>query len=221
MIKINTRLHRKECQHEVSTCLVEKTVTLPQAEFAECKENLLADYDFIEANIDSMYTEIGGVCHCLLVLGEGYDDGILVLSEGYHFAKYSAYIPNAKQMVQMHEAQTQSPAVSKLKDLIGCCRWEDVHLVHTDIDNSPTTISELSMDGFTEEGRKAWADVLNADVARVFTGVYGLQIELFHVKADRLDDFSRMMAGYCSHEDYMTWINDESIDLDRGLRQDQ
>lgn len=121
----------------------------------------------------------------------------------------------------MHEAQAQSPAVNKLKDLIGCCRWEDVHLVHTDIDNSPTTISELSMDLFTEEGRKAWADVLNADVARVFTGVYGLQIELFHVKADRLDDFSFMMSGYCSHEDYMTWINDESIDLDRGLRQDQ
>jgi hypothetical protein len=67
---------------------------------------------------------------------------------------------------------------------------------------------ELDDSTLTEAGKEAWADVLNADVLRVYTGYYGLQMELAGVKASRLDAFSSMLAGYCSVQDYKKWVNE-------------
>ena len=89
-----------------------------------------------------------------------------------------------------------------LKDLL-CARWENLHLVHDEIDYGlPHTIVELDGGTLTEAGKEAWADVLDAKVVRVFQGYSGLQMELSGVKARRLDAFSAMLAGYCSVEDW-------------------
>ena len=95
-----------------------------------------------------------------------------------------------------------------LKDLL-CARWENLHLVHDEIDHGlPHTIVELDGETLTEAGKEAWADVLDAKVVRVFQGYSGLQMELSGVKARRLDAFSAMLAGYCSVEDYENWVNE-------------
>ena len=95
-----------------------------------------------------------------------------------------------------------------LKDLL-CARWENLHLVHDEIDYGlPHTIVELDGETLTEAGKEAWADVLDAKVVRVFQGYSGLQMELSGVKASRLDAFSAMLAGYCSVEDYENWVNE-------------
>ena len=95
-----------------------------------------------------------------------------------------------------------------LKDLL-CARWENLHLVHDEIDHGlPHTIVELDGGTLTEAGKEAWADVLDAKVVRVFQGYSGLQMELSGVKARRLDAFSAMLAGYCSVEDYENWVNE-------------
>ena len=95
-----------------------------------------------------------------------------------------------------------------LKDLL-CARWENLHLVHDEIDYGlPHTIVELDGGTLTEAGKEAWADVLDAKVVRVFQGYSGLQMELSGVKARRLDAFSAMLAGYCSVEDYENWVNE-------------
>ena len=97
---------------------------------------------------------------------------------------------------------------SCLKDLLDT-RWENLHLVHDEIDYGlPHTIVELDAGTLTEAGKEAWADVLNAKVLRVFQGYSGLQMELSGVKASRLDSFSAMLAGYCSEEDYESWVNE-------------
>ena len=95
-----------------------------------------------------------------------------------------------------------------LKDLL-CAHWENLHLVHDEIDYGlPHTIVELDGETLTEAGKEAWADVLDAKVVRVFQGYSGLQMELSGVKASRLDAFSAMLAGYCSVEDYENWVNE-------------
>ena len=94
-----------------------------------------------------------------------------------------------------------------LKDLL-CTRWGNLHLIHDEIDYGlPHTIVELDAETLTEAGKEAWADVLDAKVARVFQGYSGLQMELSGVKADRLEAFSAMLAGCCSVEDYENWVN--------------
>ena len=41
--------------------------------------------------------------HCVMALDETGDDGILIDPQGYNYPRYSAYIPNAKQMLQMEQ----------------------------------------------------------------------------------------------------------------------
>lgn len=99
-MKINVPFRRKDVGIETNPCVVEKTVELPADLFEHFSENLLNDYDFILENIDFMYQDKDGVNHCLLVLGEGQNDGILVESEGSAYARYSAFVPNARQLWQ-------------------------------------------------------------------------------------------------------------------------
>ena len=97
--------------------------------------------------------------------------------------------------------------VYRLKDMIRV-PIENLHLVHHKVDMVPATIVYLSTDTLTEEGKQEWGDVLNAQVLRVFHGIYGIQAECTGVDPKRLANFSLMLAGYCSSEDYDRWIRD-------------
>ena len=104
----NIPLRRKDTEVDVVPCTVEKSVTLSAEEFVHFSQNLMNDYDFIRENIDRMYQDENGVNHCLLVLGEGCTDGILVESEGSTYARYSAFVPNARQLLQQYDPALQS-----------------------------------------------------------------------------------------------------------------
>ena len=104
----NIPLRRKDTEVDAVPCTVEKSVTLSAEEFAHFAQNLMSDYDFIRENIDRMYQDENGVKHCLLVLGEGCADGILVESEGSTYARYSAFVPNARQLLQQYDPTLQS-----------------------------------------------------------------------------------------------------------------
>lgn len=101
---------------------------------------------------------------------------------------------------------TASPPTT-LRELLRT-RWEDIHLMHKDVEVEPATIVELDTDTLTEAGKEAWADVLDAEVSKIYTGYYGLQIELDKVKPRRLEEFSSMLAGYCPVSDYEKWVNE-------------
>lgn len=100
-MQFNVLFRRKDTEIETSPCVVEKIVELSAEQFEHFSKNLLNDYDFILENTDHMYQDKDGINHCLLVLGEGRDDGILVDSEGSGYARYSAFIPNARILVQI------------------------------------------------------------------------------------------------------------------------
>lgn len=97
-MKINVPFRRKDKEIETSPCVIEKSVELSADIFDHFAENLLNDYDFILENTDHMYQDKSGVNHCLLVLGKEREDGILVESEGSAYARYSAFLPNARNI---------------------------------------------------------------------------------------------------------------------------
>ena len=88
-------------------------------------------------------------------------------------------------------------------------RQEDIHLLDVDEEHDLATIVELYPDTLTEQGRKDWADVLNAKVERIYNGVYGIQADISGCGAERLRDFSYMLAGHCSSKDYDRWVNSD------------
>ena len=96
---------RKEACFEPSECEIEKVIHLSDSDFARFQQTLLDNYDFLRENVDLMRVE-DGVTHCLLVVGETFEDGILVNSEGSDYARYAAYFPNAKSFL-LTQGQTQ------------------------------------------------------------------------------------------------------------------
>ena len=96
---------RKEVCFEPSECEIEKVIHLSDSDFARFQQTLLDNYDFLRENADLMRVE-DGVTHCLLVVGETLEDGILVNSEGSDYARYAAYFPNAKSFL-LTQGQTQ------------------------------------------------------------------------------------------------------------------
>lgn len=106
---------RKEPCFEPSECEIERVIRLTDSEFAMFQQTLLADYDFLHENAELMRVE-NGVTHCLLVVGETFEDGILVNSEGSSYARYAAYFPNAKSFLltqgqTQQVVQTEAPAI--------------------------------------------------------------------------------------------------------------
>jgi len=74
-----------------SSFVIEKTIELSEDEFNSFAEDLLADRDFIKENANLMCVDVDKVWHCILVKLKGANEGILVESEGYGYARYAAY----------------------------------------------------------------------------------------------------------------------------------
>ena len=89
-------------------------------------------------------------------------------------------------------------------------------MLHKDVEVQPATIVELDEHTLTNAGKAAWADILDAEVVKVYNGYYGLQMELDKVKPSRLEEFSSMLAGYCPVSDYEKWVTQESDTLSQS-----
>ena len=105
-----------------------------------------------------------------------------------------------------------------VSDLIKC-GLEDVHLVDRDEEHELATIVELNQDTLTEQGMRDWADVLGAKVERICEGYYGVQIEVSGCDAQRVAEFSFMLAGYVSNSQYDRWVNQSHEEGERDAIQ--
>ena len=99
--------------------------------------------------------------------------------------------------------------------LMGCNLY-DVHLCDSDEDHELATVVELNQDTLTEDGKREWSDVLSARVTSIYEGAYGVQIGLTGCPAERLRDFSFMLAGHCSEKDYDRWVKQDGKDLEQS-----
>jgi hypothetical protein len=99
MLDLKAIFTRKAEDFTVWDCVIEKIVELPEDEYKYFKTAPLRDMPFISENIDLMHRDENGVFHCLLVLGEESSDGVLIESEGYNYARYSSFMPGAREFL--------------------------------------------------------------------------------------------------------------------------
>jgi len=109
---------RKENELSYSYCNIEKVIRLSNDEFDLFSHNLLRDYDFIKDNADLMRFSENNTVHCILVVGENRQYGILVNSEGGNYARYSALLPNADSFLATYRCPGLAEIGSKLADMI-------------------------------------------------------------------------------------------------------
>lgn len=101
MLNMQAIFTRKAEDFPIWDCVIEKIVELPEADYKYFKTAPLRDMPFISENTDLMHQDENGVFHCLLVLGEGTSDGILIESEVYNYARYSSFMPGAREFLNV------------------------------------------------------------------------------------------------------------------------
>jgi len=97
---IQAELRRKQSEYEGEACSVDKVIELPAQRFKQFSRALLADYDFI-AEIKNAIRHDEDARHCLLILDADGTDGFLVDPQGYNYARYSAFVPNARSLLTL------------------------------------------------------------------------------------------------------------------------
>ena len=82
---------------------MEKILELSGSDFVHLKENLLDEYEFLTRYRDLMRLDQDDIAHCLMVLGDGYEDAILIEAEGASYARYAAFLPLVRAAVEAQE----------------------------------------------------------------------------------------------------------------------
>jgi len=93
---MKTNFIRKATSNELiptDEFVIEKTIVIDKNLFNCFIHNPLDDYEFIKENLEHMFCDQDEVFHCIFVTSDSHDFGILVESEGFHYARYAAYLP--------------------------------------------------------------------------------------------------------------------------------
>ena len=78
---------------------VEKVAELTEEQFQKFSSALSYDYRFLYDHRADMYYDTGDRnYHCLLVTTSNYQEGILIESEGFAYARYAAYVPDCGRL---------------------------------------------------------------------------------------------------------------------------
>lgn len=120
---LNANMICKSSGFKPQKCAVEKVIEVSDEEFRHfieaptLRNYYLPQYKKLMGFYDDTY-------HGVLFVNEENGDGLLVNSEGADYAKYSQYIPNAKDIIQRHE---QTAAFDALKTHMDSCidKWLD------------------------------------------------------------------------------------------------
>ncbi len=83
-MKIKANLLNKPVNFQMDDCQIEKVVELPRDQFSALVITPLTNQPFIAENKRWMFADDSAV-HCLLVLGQGSGDGVLIYSAGYDY----------------------------------------------------------------------------------------------------------------------------------------
>lgn len=115
---LNTPMNRKATDHQPERCQVDVAVTLNHWKFECLRNSTLDDFDFIRDSLDKLPVTNDNTRHCILALDEAGDDGILIDPQGYSYPRYSAYVPNAKQLLAMEQYPSLQAYVQDMVDVV-------------------------------------------------------------------------------------------------------
>ena len=104
MLRTKGFFERKINKFNLNDCIIEGIELMNQEEFEKFSMGLLKGRDFIKDRQDEMYIDSAGQVHGLLALNMDSGDGILIDSQGFDYARYTAFLPNIKSYIDNHIA---------------------------------------------------------------------------------------------------------------------
>ena len=120
-LKTKAIFQQKKVDFEAEQCVIEKIIELDNKTFSEFSKYMVGDFDFIQENSAIGGKNENGAFRTFLVISKDGNDGILVDTQGYEYAKYTAFMPNARQFIDasaenLMEVKLYSPLRVSLYD---------------------------------------------------------------------------------------------------------
>ena len=125
---MNGKLIHKASDHNTKRCEIEKWVFLPHSDFERLKANPYQEHEAITAARDLMY-EDKNAYHCIMLLDEYGEDGLLIEAEGFDYPRLSMFVPDAKSIYERYQT---SESELKLHDMIKDTVKKIAELAHAD-----------------------------------------------------------------------------------------
>lgn len=97
-MKFKANFVEKPGNFQMDDCHIEKVAELSHEDFCRLKITPLANQPFLAEYKDCMFSR-DGVIHCLLALGQGSNDGVLIDAERYNYPRFAAYVPGMRDIV--------------------------------------------------------------------------------------------------------------------------
>ncbi len=171
---------------------IEKTVELDPVDYADFQSHHLAPYPFLKGLEEYSYTDHRGLAHCLLLLCEGDDDGILVLHGGPDSLLRVASLPCARQIALLQKY----PSLDRHMKTMG----ELVDYYANEVIKQPTD-ADVILDGTAvldrvERQQQAFNEILFADMMVEHPGIENIdshQVGYVVTKAKQPDAIMRIL----------------------------
>lgn len=96
--------------------VIEKILEISDEDFIFINNNLLESNEYIQSNQNFMFSA-DDCMHCLMLLDESGNDGLLVYSEGYDYPRYSAYISNARQLAILDKYPSLNNFIERIAEV--------------------------------------------------------------------------------------------------------
>lgn len=122
-MRINAQMVYMQTDIHPQACTVDDVIDLPIPEYLSLMEDLMQEKKyFLDRQKGNPWQ--GQNKRCLLVLGIGREDGILVDTQGSPYPMMTAFIPNARTIMQSHINQLADYAVNEGTGHSEDTKWE-------------------------------------------------------------------------------------------------
>ena len=105
-------LKRKPEDYRLQNCVVDIVEELSRDQFETFRNYPTARFGAITFNLHRLPEDTNNVRHCILLLDADGDDGFIVNPRGADYARYSAFVPNARHLYRLN----QYPSLAEFND---------------------------------------------------------------------------------------------------------
>lgn len=117
-MNINIELQRKPEDYRLDNCVIDVVEEIPHESFETFQNYPTARYGAITNSLHRLPEDTNNERHCILLLDADGNDGFIVNPHGTDYARYSAFVPDARQICRMQQYPSLNEFSSDMEKLV-------------------------------------------------------------------------------------------------------
>lgn len=117
-MNINIELNRRPEDYRLDNCVIDFVEEIDHDQFDTFQNYPTARYGVITNCLHQLPEDTRDERHCILLLDAEGDDGFLVNPHGADYARYSAFVPNARQICRLQQYPSLNEFSSDMEKLV-------------------------------------------------------------------------------------------------------